>query len=44
MVTTIQVSDEVWRKINQDRQHSETINDVLERMLKIKKEGKNENK
>jgi len=39
MTTTIQISDNVWKKINDLRKNpKETYNEVLERLLKLKKE------
>lgn len=38
MVTTIQVSDELWKKLNDMKQKGESFEDVILRSLKIKKE------
>ena len=43
MTTTIQISDKAWQKMNIMRKNAgETYNQVLERILKLKKE-ENEN-
>ena len=43
MVTTIQVSDELWKALIQMKQRGETFEDVLRRKLKIKKEEEKQN-
>jgi len=38
MVIQIQISDEVWEYLNQEKKIRETFDDVLKRKLKLKKE------
>lgn len=40
MVTTIQVSDELWKKLNDMKEKGESFEDVIIRNLKIKKQEK----
>lgn len=43
MVTTIQISDEVWKELNKRKERGETMDDVLKNLIKgeIKNETTN---
>jgi len=42
MATTIKIDDEVWKNLNQLKRRGESHNDVLRRLLKLKKREKND--
>jgi len=42
MATTIKIDDEVWKNLNQLKRRGESHNDVLRRILKLKKREKND--